>query len=43
MACSVRAHWPLVNEAMRGALASISLPRLMGPNLAGTQLLEMVS
>jgi FeS assembly SUF system regulator len=38
MACSVRAHWPLVNEVMRGALAGISLPRLMG-----NRELEMVS
>lgn len=31
-ACAVRAHWPLVNEAMRGALAGISLTRLMMPH-----------
>ncbi|HWU03400.1 MAG TPA: Rrf2 family transcriptional regulator [Novosphingobium sp.] len=26
--CSVRPHWPLVNEAVRGALAGVSLSRL---------------
>ena len=30
--CSVRPHWPLVNEAMRGALAGVSLARLMAPH-----------
>ncbi|MFA7585347.1 MAG: SUF system Fe-S cluster assembly regulator [Novosphingobium sp.] len=27
-ACSVKPHWPMVNEALRGALASVSLTRL---------------
>ncbi|MGE3690653.1 MAG: SUF system Fe-S cluster assembly regulator [Novosphingobium sp.] len=27
-ACMVRPHWPLVNEALRGALAEVSLTRL---------------
>ena len=27
-ACMVRPHWPLVNEALRGALAQVSLTRL---------------
>lgn len=27
-ACAVRPHWPLVNEALRGALASVPLTRL---------------
>ncbi len=27
-ACMVRPHWPLVNEALRGALAGVSLTRL---------------
>jgi hypothetical protein len=27
----VRPHWPVVNEALRGALAGISLTRLMAP------------
>lgn len=27
-ACLVRPHWPLVNEALRGALAQVSLTRL---------------
>ncbi|MBV1689932.1 SUF system Fe-S cluster assembly regulator [Novosphingobium sp. G106] len=26
--CMVRPHWPLVNEALRGALAQVSLTRL---------------
>ena len=26
--CSVRPHWPLVNEALHGALSSVSLTRL---------------
>jgi DNA-binding IscR family transcriptional regulator len=29
-ACLVRPHWPLVNEALRGALASVPLTRLAG-------------
>lgn len=28
--CSVRPHWPLVNQTMRGALAEITLTRLAG-------------
>ena len=28
--CSVRPHWPLVNEALRGALAGIPLTQLAG-------------
>lgn len=28
--CSVRPHWPLVNEALRGALAQVPLTRLAG-------------
>ncbi len=27
--CSVRSHWPIVNEALRGALAAIPLTRLV--------------
>lgn len=27
-ACSVKSHWPIVNEALRGALAGVSLTRL---------------
>ncbi len=27
-ACTVRPHWPLINQAMRGALAGVSLTRL---------------
>lgn len=29
--CLVRPHWPLVNEALRGALASVPLTRLTEP------------
>ena len=32
--CSVRPHWPLVNEALRGALAQVSLTRLAGSVVA---------
>ncbi|MFO1255061.1 MAG: SUF system Fe-S cluster assembly regulator [Sphingomonadaceae bacterium] len=28
--CSIRAHWPTVNQAMRGALAGVSLTQLAG-------------
>ncbi|MET1754101.1 SUF system Fe-S cluster assembly regulator [Novosphingobium sp. RD2P27] len=28
-ACTVRPHWPLVNEAVRGALAGVPLTRLV--------------
>jgi FeS assembly SUF system regulator len=28
--CSVRPHWPLVNQTMRGALAQVSLTQLAG-------------
>jgi FeS assembly SUF system regulator len=29
-ACAVRPHWPLVNEALRGALAGVPLTQLAG-------------
>jgi len=32
VACGVRSHWPVVNEAMRSALAGVSLTRLMSPH-----------
>ena len=32
-ACQVRAHWPIVNEALRGALAQVPLTRLAGAAL----------
>lgn len=28
--CAVKPHWPLINQAMRGALANIPLTRLAG-------------
>lgn len=28
--CTVRPHWPVVNQAMRGALAGVSLTQLAG-------------
>jgi FeS assembly SUF system regulator len=31
-ACHLRPHWPLVNEAMRGALAGVPLTRLVEVN-----------
>ncbi len=30
LACSVKPHWPVVNAAMRGALADVSLTQLTG-------------
>lgn len=30
-ACAVRPHWPAVNDALRGALAKVSLLELAGP------------
>jgi len=30
-ACAVRPHWPVVNEALRGALAQVPLTRLADP------------
>ena len=29
--CSVRPHWPVVNETLRSALAAVPLTRLMAP------------
>jgi FeS assembly SUF system regulator len=29
--CNMRAHWPIINTALRGALAGISLAQLRGP------------
>ena len=40
-ACMVRPHWPIVNEALRGALAQVSLTRLaevQQPRVAETAL-----
>jgi len=33
--CAVKPHWPVVNEAVRGALASVSLSSLVNPANAG--------
>ena len=33
--CSVRPHWGMVNETLRGALADVSLARMAGRELAG--------
>lgn len=32
--CAVRPHWPVVNQALRGALAEVSLTDLSGPAVA---------
>ena len=32
--CNMRAHWPIINEALRGALAGISLSQLRSPSAA---------
>ena len=34
--CSLRPHWPLVNEALRSALANVSLTQLAAPMAART-------
>jgi FeS assembly SUF system regulator len=39
-ACVVRPHWPVVNEALRDALAQVSLTRLAGPT-ANVQAADM--
>jgi FeS assembly SUF system regulator len=41
-ACMVRPHWPIVNEALRGALARVSLTRLaeVQPGLVQTGMAE---
>lgn len=32
--CTLRPHWPLVNETLRGALAGVSLTQLAAPSQA---------
>jgi len=32
--CNMRAHWPIINDALRGALAGISLSQLRNPPAA---------
>ena len=29
--CNMKAHWPIINDALRGALAGITLAQLRGP------------
>ena len=41
--CSVKPHWPLVNEAMRGALSEITLDRLARLPAANVPTPELIS
>jgi len=36
--CSLRPHWPVVNDALRGALAGVSLTQLAAPSRAAAPL-----
>ena len=38
--CNMKPHWPIINEALRGALAGITLAQLRGPVAAPTPLVE---
>lgn len=38
--CAMRPHWPLINTALRGALAGITLAQLRGPVAAPLPLVE---
>lgn len=38
--CAVRPHWPIVNDALRGALAGIPLTRLARPQPQDTSLAQ---
>ena len=39
--CNMKPHWPIINEALRGALAGITLSQLRGPVAAApTPLVE---
>jgi FeS assembly SUF system regulator len=38
--CNMKPHWPLINEALRGALAGITLAQLRGPVAAPTPFVE---
>lgn len=42
-ACSVRPHWPVVDAALRGALASVPLTRLSRPVVASALVAEVVA
>jgi len=33
--CAIKPHWPVVNEALRGALAGVPLTRLVSPQMSG--------
>jgi Rrf2 family protein len=38
--CNMKPHWPIINEALRGALAGITLAQLRGPVAAPATLSE---
>jgi FeS assembly SUF system regulator len=38
--CNMKPHWPIINEALRGALAGITLAQLRGPVAAPTPIAE---
>jgi FeS assembly SUF system regulator len=41
--CNMKLHWPIINEALRGALAGITLAQLRGPATAPTTIPEGLS
>jgi len=41
LACAVRPHWPIVNEALRDALAQVSLSRLSNPGVADPKAVQV--
>ena len=38
--CNMKPHWPIINNALRGALAGITLAQLRGPVAAPTPIIE---
>jgi FeS assembly SUF system regulator len=40
--CSAKPHWPIVNAALRGALAGIPLTQLAGPQISETTKLAQI-
>lgn len=38
--CNMKPHWPIINKALRGALAGITLAQLRGPLAAPTTISE---